>query len=233
MNTALMDQLPALVLAVGGLGTSAYALVDAFKALPGGGPSKVGFDRIELLAKRLLDFPGDLPSGAETVAIVIDTLRANWINGMPLADQKAVARSLIKLYMDPEASAHAAAVLGLPAGDLQAVARLWRNGPSKEEPANDPGASTVGRVDLALTALLDGVYQHADQRYRNVCKLAAGGVAVAISTVSGLTIYQLNDLRQVILCVVAGFVAVPLAPMAKDLASALQAGVKVAQSLRR
>jgi hypothetical protein len=35
------------------------------------------------------------------------------------------------------------------------------------------------------------------------------------------------------LCILAGLLATPLAPMAKDLKSALAAGVKVAQSIRQ
>ena len=41
------------------------------------------------------------------------------------------------------------------------------------------------------------------------------------------------DLRELSLCFVAGLLATPLAPVSKDLASALSAGVKVAQALRK
>ena len=41
------------------------------------------------------------------------------------------------------------------------------------------------------------------------------------------------SLKDLALAVLAGLLATPLAPVSKDLASALQAGVKVAQALRR
>jgi hypothetical protein len=240
----LFKTIPDVVLAIGGLGTAAYALVDAGKALPGGGPSLFGFNFIQGLVNLFL--PVGLPAstaGSKTrqqeidpVAssahkLVLNTLRANWINGMAIGDQKNVARSMFKLYFRDDAAPQVAKTLGLSEKAVSDVARLWRDGPSKEAGV-DPSAATVGRVDLALTALVDGVYQRADQRYRNKCKVLAGIAAVVIAMVSGATIYQ-GDAGKILLSILAGLIAVPLAPIAKDLASALQAGVKVAQSLRR
>ena len=95
-------------------------------------------------------------------------------------------------------------------------------------------SDTFGRFDLFLMALLDDAYNHADQRYRNASKSIAAVVAVLLSIVGLLIINPHNmDPRDLALAVLCGIVAIPLAPIAKDVASALQAGVKVAQVVKR
>jgi hypothetical protein len=236
----VLDTLPQIVAAIGGLGVASFALVDACKALPGGGPSRIGFSSVAILVETALPTSNAEPTSAGIGGgeypragrhIVLSTLEANWINGMAMADQKAIARSLIKLYMRPESVESAARHLGVSAENLAAVAKLWRNGPSKDS-GQDPSAAVVGRIDLALTALIDGAYQRADQRYRNMSKFMAGVVAVLIATVCGAVIYE-GSASKIFLSFVAGLLAVPLAPLSKDLTSALQAGVKVAQALRK
>jgi hypothetical protein len=88
-----------------------------------------------------------------------------------------------------------------------------------------------GRFDLLVSAALDQGYQRASQRYRNSAKLLAVPIAVALAligawSISGGILSATNIWR----AVVAGLVATPLAPVAKDVSSAIQAGVKVAQS---
>jgi len=92
LDTALASvDLSKLVLAVGGLGTAAYGLVDATKAL-GGGVSRAGFGDIKMVISQLI--PPASASGRRASAITresaYDTLRANWMNGMALPDQKSV-----------------------------------------------------------------------------------------------------------------------------------------------
>jgi hypothetical protein len=97
------------------------------------------------------------------------------------------------------------------------------------EPAE---SDCFGRFDLALTASLDDAYNHADQRYRNAAKLIAMVVAIVLA-IAGLLIINPGDLnfRDLALAILCGLLATPLAPIAKDVASALQAGVKVAQTV--
>ncbi len=235
----VLDTATQVIGAIGGLGLASFTLVDAFKALPGGGPSRVGFRSIsDLVTACLPDIPA--VSGTNDTAsdpmrtgrrIVLNTVESNWINGMALSDQKAVARSLVKLYMRVETAGSVARHLGVSAADLAAVAKVWCDGPAKDG-ATDPTSSVVGRIDLALTGMIDGAYQRADQRYRNVSKLLAGIVSIVIATTTGAVVFEFNA-SKIFLSFIAGLFAVPLAPIAKDLTSALQAGVKVAQALRK
>ncbi len=106
------------------------------------------------------------------------------------------------------------------------------------EALNAAQSNTLGRFDLALTAILDAAYQRAEQRYRNACKAWAGVVAIVLAGLGGATVGDgsFNDYlhsSMLWMSLFCGVLAVPLAPITKDLSSALSAGVKVAQSLKR
>jgi len=220
--------LGAAITAIGGLGTAAAGVVDLFKTLPGGGISHVGFAFIKgSIAPFVDDVAGQSSSGG--THRLLDTLHGNWINGTPLVDQKAIAKSLIKLRLTAENAEAFVKALGTDVDEtkLAAVANKMNNG-AKLEPEE---TNALGRFDLALTALLDDAYQHADQRYRNAAKLAATCVSVGLAVAGGVSLTGIGpELWQ---WLIAGLLATPLAPMAKDLASALAAGANVAQSLRK
>jgi hypothetical protein len=222
-----------IVTAIGGLGLAACALVDTFKALPGGGVSNIGFNSIKTAIKLFLPNASDQPNTPNLVGSILDTLRANWINGMAAVDQKAVAKSLIKLRLSPDTSKQYATVTEVDPGVLEEVARRMTTGLALDA----AHTNVLGRFDLALTALLDAAYQRADQRYRNVSKTLAAVVAVILAGLGGGAVADLSSQYsvtvQILLALFCGILAVPLAPITKDLTSALTAGVKLAQSLKR
>src|SRR5690348_2768547 len=88
-----------LIATAGGLGTAAFGLVDASKAVSGG-VSRAGFSFVRTTVTSLLGPP---PATRPTFGHdqVIGTLRANWMNGMAKADQKAAAKGLIRLMLTP------------------------------------------------------------------------------------------------------------------------------------
>jgi hypothetical protein len=237
--TPFMDNLslPDLVLAIGGLGTAAFALVDASKLGRHGGVSHSGFSSIESAVRLFLDdarLPGReaIASAGKLRQSVLQVLHANWINGMALGDQKAVAKSLVKLHLRRDNAAHMAEQAGVEAGPLAEVADLMNSG----APLSPVQANALGRFDLAVTAILDAAYQRADQRYRNTCRVWAGVAAMALALLGGLTLDLRSgtvSLGRMAVYLFCGILAVPLAPITKDLASALSAGVKLAQTVRR
>ena len=79
-----------IVVAIGALGTASFGLVDASKVF-GGGASNFGYGHIK---HALAPFSDALKNAEHDWAL---TIRANWINGMPKEDQKAAAKSLIRL----------------------------------------------------------------------------------------------------------------------------------------
>ena len=84
-----------VVLAIGSLGTAAYGVVDVCKGF-GGGVSNRGFGDIKKVVSRFIPAsPAGSSESALSQASVLDTLRANWLNGMALGDQKSVAKAMI------------------------------------------------------------------------------------------------------------------------------------------
>ena len=213
------------VLAIGSLGTAAYGVVDVSKGF-WGGISNRGFGDIKRVVSNFIPPGGTALSGTgQTSALA--TLRANWLNGMALGDQKAVAKSLVKLNLTEATAAKMAASAGVNADLLVSVAKKLATAESLTQQETD----AYGRFDLMLTSLLDQGYQRGDQRYRNSAKLLAVPVSVALAVIGAQAMgISGADLWR---AVVAGFLATPLAPVAKDLSSAIQAGTKVAQTLKK
>jgi hypothetical protein len=227
-----------LIGAIGGLGLAASGLVDSLKSGSEGGLSNVGFEHIEKTWNELVPHASTGSSAVGKAAR--KTLHGNWINGMALADQRAVAKSLVKLSLDANSAPHFAQISGVSSQDLADVADLMAKGKSLTDP-NDPGksarlATAFGRFEFVITSLLDGAYQAADQQYRNRSKVLAALVAVVLAVAGGLLLQHsvgAISVGDTLLSFLCGLIAVPLAPISKDLASALTAGVKVAQALRR
>jgi hypothetical protein len=220
-----------LVAAIGGLGTASFAVVDVSKIGRNGGVSNSGFSFIEAAVRRLFPNAGRAANGTERN--LLDVLHGNWINGAPLGDQKAIAKSLIKLRLSAQTAGAFAAATGVDPNALSGVATGMTTGAA----LTPEQINVLGRFDLVLTSIVDEGYHRADQRYRNCAKVWASVVAVVLAILGGWTLadpsasYFPSPLMwQAVLC---GLLATPLAPISKDLTSALAAGVKVAQSLKK
>ena len=228
----ILQELPNIITAIGGLGTAAFGLVDATKPFAGG-VNRIGFKRIATVVKSLT--PGAAASGL-TQDKILDTLRANWYNGKDLAAQKAIAKSLIKVGLNSGNAAELAAVTGADSAVLQTVAASMANG----TPLTPSQSDVYSRFDFVLTALLDEVYQDSDQAYTNGTRIAAFLFAILLAFVGGwivegeghtLSCYlHSNDLWRALL---AGVLATPLAPIAKDLSSALATAVNTMQLVKK
>jgi hypothetical protein len=220
--------LSSIVMAIGGLGTAAYGVVDASKAL-WGGVSRFGFGDIKTVMTKLIPSVSAATQGtsALTLESTLDTLRANWMNGMAMADQKSVAKALIKLNLTPESAKSLAAATGVDGDTLTSVAKklTTKVNPTVDK-LTDQETDVFGRFDLILSALLDQAYQRGDQRYRNMAKLCAVVASVVLAVLGSQYALGPGHYYQAML---AGLLATPLAPVAKDVASAIQAGTKVAQ----
>jgi hypothetical protein len=98
------------------------------------------------------------------------------------------------------------------------------------KPLEPEETDVYGRFDLLLGAQLDEGYQRGDQRYRNSAKALAVPVAVVLALLGAWAIdggaFGWHD---AIKAFAGGLLATPLAPVAKDVASTIQAGAKLAQ----
>jgi hypothetical protein len=211
--------LPQVTLAVGALGTAATGLVDTSKVFGAYGTSRVGFTFIKKTIDRLLPIDSNAQHGGLVREDILDTLLANWLNGMDSASQKAAASSFVKLHLNTDTAPMLARATNVDATTLNSVANKMAMAGKSEGALTTEEADTFGRFDLAVAALVDKAYQRADQRYRNTCKFLACLVAIALALLANTQIESHLPIWQAVLI---GLVATPLAPIAKDIASAIQ-----------
>jgi hypothetical protein len=101
----------------------------------------------------------------------------------------------------------------------------------------------LGHFDTIVSAILDSGYERADQFYRNAAKLAATLVAMALAAVGGGLIYHSGYpslpisgyLRSsdFLVALLIGAISTPLAPVAKDLSTALSTAVGAVGAVKR
>jgi len=255
MNFSLTN-LTGAITAVGALGTAAFGIVDATK-LVRGGVSSSGFCFIQSVVKALAPDATAATNdiSATSQKAIQATARANWINGMSLSDQKSALKALIKLRLNPDTAPNLARIMGVDPVVLTTVAIKLAGGdpdPDDAALAAAPGIAVAaagpapltpaeldiyGRFDLLLSMTLDRALQQADQRYRNTAKVAAGFVAVILAEVAAFSLHAstfkgTDTWALAAQALVAGLLATPLAPIAKDLATSLNTAAKAVQSVK-
>ncbi|HXE06064.1 MAG TPA: hypothetical protein VN579_08765 [Bryobacteraceae bacterium] len=225
----VVQSLPDVIMAIGGLGTAAFGLVDSTKVF-WGGANRIGFGKIRAAITALT--PAAAANGLTRVKIV-DTLRANWFNGKDLESQKAIAKSLIKLGLNESTAPGLADATGVDADTLKAVGAKIARGEALSAAETD----TYSRFDFILTAILDEVYQDSDQAYTNGTRTLAAFFAVALGffggwVLNGGTLAGYWWTKEMGEGIFAGLLATPLAPVAKDIANALSTAVNTMQKLK-
>jgi hypothetical protein len=223
--TAAKD-LPAIIVAVGALGTAAFGLVDTLKVLPGGGISRAGF---KFIRETILTLAPEVPAldrtGLSRTSMLFD-LQSQWINGTDTASQVNIAKSLVKLRLTPDTAGALATATAVDGKTLAAIATNILAG----APLTPEQSDVYGRFDVLLTTLLDQAYQRADQRYRNATKFAAVPIAVGLAVAAA---YTMPGVFKPGLAVLIGLIATPIAPIAKDLASGIATAVQALQAWKR
>jgi hypothetical protein len=222
-------------LAIGALGTAATGLVDTTKVVAGG-ISRAGFGYIKQLISKMVGQQGTAVAGAGLLpADILETLLANWLNGMETGAQKAIAKSFVKLHLNPLTVAALAKETNVDANTLLTVAQKL-TAVDSQSPAGSSGltpveADTYGRFDLSLTAMVDRAYERADQFYRNSCKALACAFAVVLAFAGNNTLPLAQQLPgwQVL---IIGLIATPLAPLAKDIVNAIQTASDAVRSVK-
>lgn len=211
------DDVVATIAAMGGLGLAAMALVDALKAVPGGGVSRIGFSHIRKVL-RLFDKVLARAAGAEWEAVVM----AHWINGRDRDDQVSAIRSLLRLGLNPDTSDQLAAIGNVDPAALAKVAGKLVAGAALSEAE----INVIGRAEAAVEARLDAAFDLAEQTYRNTARALAGVIAVILAVVAGMLLTTQAAPIDLRVAALVGVLAVPIAPIAKDLVSALTSAAR-------
>lgn len=208
-----LDDAIAFVACAGTLGTAAFGLAEALKGFPF--PGVVGVGSIV----RMLGEPGRLALhsvyGAQDFTAL---LRGSYRKG-PEAAAKVVKNGLAAALDSPHLPA-LAAHFGQDGVALQAAIVTLR-APAGTEEAKVSARAVLGRFELAVDARMDAALASAQCRYAATMQALAGGIAVAGGTLAaalypGTGVHWYDGL-------LLGLVAVPLAPIAKDVTSFLRA----------
>lgn len=223
-----LNSLPQIITAIGGLGTAAFGLVDATKVF-GGGVNHIGFKGVKAAVAALT--PGKW-ANALSQENILATLQANWFNGTDLSSQKSIAKSLVKLHLNASNASDLAAVTGVDSAVLTAIATSIAAG----TPLSPVQSDVYARFDLIVTALLDEAYQRSDQVYRNGTRACAAVVSVALALAGGIMLHTSGGSltgRDLGVYLLVGLLATPLAPIAKDLSTALATVVNTLQLVKK
>jgi len=207
-----------LTAAVGALGTAAASLVDATKAFSGG-VSNIGFSFIRDAVK-----PFQIALNSVNPKGGLETIRCNWLSGMAAADQLPAAKALIRLGATPANAAE----LALTMPNLDSVAFVTAITKSNAGQKLDPQDKAVLQVfDDSVGARLSAAIARADQKYKNSAKAIASVFAIALAIV-GVSISQggVFNWDNFFVALIVGVIATPVAPVAKDLSTALSAFAK-------
>lgn len=211
-----LDSLSEQILAVGALGTAAFGLVDGSKAFRGG-ISNVGFRFIDAaltpFASSLDVALGKNVPGCDWRAV----MRSHWINGRAKDEQKAIAVALIQLGLTSDTYSEVAKGGNVDAPALKGVVDALASG----QPMTEVQLNLLGRLKATVEARIDAAYERADQAYRSWARLAAGIVAILLALLANHLFVDGATEK----ALVVGLLAVPLAPIAKDVASALSKAV--------
>jgi hypothetical protein len=231
----VLQNLPQIITAIGGLGTAAFGLLEAVKpVIPGINHIGFGGVRKTVLGLTPSETAGKEPGNALPQANILKSLLANWVNGTDLSSQKAIAKSLIKLHLSAGNAADLALRTNVDGEILEQVAASMVTATALTQQQGDAYA----RFDLIVTALLDECYQHADQVYRNWTRALAAAIAVALAFVGGWSLAATGFCAylhspQMGQALLIGLLATPLAPIAKDLSTALSTAVNTLQLVKK
>jgi hypothetical protein len=218
-----------LLSAAAALGTAAMGLVDSSKAFFGG-PSNFGFGHLAKAIKPFLAAGGAATAFGEVQ--ILQTLKANWLNGVAKAEQKAKARALIHLGLTTGNARALAKAAGVSEDKLAALAQKTADGAA----ASAEEINVLGQFDAIVSAVLDDAYERGDQIYRNMCKLLALLASTVLAVIGGWVAFGGSGYftsPQLVVALIVGVSATPLAPIAKDLSTSLQTAVSAVRAVKR
>lgn len=225
-NLITLPDIGAALAGLSALSAASFGLLDSTKAF-GGGASNIGKDFIR---RAMTPFAAALDNALGAGAWW-PVLEANWISGVPKAEQKAKAQALIRLGLSAASAPQVAAAAHVDAVALTAAVGKLEVGTA----LSDADLNVLGRMNATVEALLDAAFERADQQYRNSCRVLAGAIALglAIAAWALWTPTTGTPPPSIFAAIAVGILAVPFAPVAKDLTSALSAAMNALKAAKR
>jgi hypothetical protein len=213
-----IDSLGKAVTAAGALGTASFGIVEALKWTPLGA---AGFGQIG----RYLG--GDLQAALRAAygPEFDNVLRAQYRQDSQ--HQTSIAKSLrqgLRIGLSTDNAEAIARYLGTitPNSLTMAVGKVER-----AEPLTDDDRAAIGRFELAADARVESALARAQDVYIGTIRCAASVCAIVLAEIAALLLgSESRAASSWLVGLLVGVVAVPLAPIANDVVSALQAAAK-------
>ncbi len=198
-----IDSLSGAVLAAGGLGTAAFGIVEALKWTWLG---YAGFGSIKSMLGPLL----------QTYQVAYGPAWERLLSAQYRGDRAELTRVLrqgVRIGLTAQNAGAIATFIGtVSPADLESAARHTTAG--TELPAEL--RNVLGRFELADDSRIDAAQALAQERYSGATRVSASVISLAVAIIVGMIYDSLG------LAVMIGIAAVPLAPIAKDLVTAIQ-----------
>jgi len=149
------------------------------------------------------------------------TMVSLYRNGRRKGELPRVLRQAVRIGMN-EATARTMAevVGGVDADELAAVATKVAHG----DELNDKERNILGRFEVGADARIDAALALAERAYVNAMRFWASVIAIALSFAAAWIIKP--DTNGYVTALFVGILAVPIAPIAKDLTKGLQSAAK-------
>jgi hypothetical protein len=208
MQPTMFDSLSEIILATGALGTAAFGIVEGIKWFKLIG--EAGFAAIISTLGPIFDLLA-VAYGADVEKL----LRAQYRGEQ--SELARVMRQGVRIGLTPTNASTAAASLGSIDPDLLRDAAAAVAAGTELPPTL---RNVLGKFELAVDARIDAALALAQDHYKRAAMITAAFIAIAIATWVGLR------LQNPVGGVLVGIAAVPLAPIAKDVASALKAAAE-------
>lgn len=207
-----MENLGTIVLAVGALGTASFGIVEGLKWTFVG---LSGFRQIPKLLGGPVMKALRVAYGPEYLSLLRAQYRANRTSG----ELPKSIRQGARVGLTPETAAELANQIGVVnEADLKAVASTLQKG----KDLTDAQRSVLGRYELALDTRIDAALALANDKYIGYIRVLASAISIGIA----LGVWRTTEGIELLEALIVGVAAVPIAPIAKDLASAIQSAAK-------
>lgn len=200
-----MDDIGTIVLATGALGTAAFGIVEALKVFRWLG--EAGFGSILKVLGPIMD----------TLRVAYGADADRLLRAQYRGDCKELARVMrqgVRIGLTEKNAVEVATFLGMVDTEkLREAARAVESGAELSVELRN----VLGRFELAVDARIDAALTLALDHYAGAVRFAASGVAIAIALIVGVRLGRMFEAALV------GVAAVPLAPVAKDIVTAIRA----------
>lgn len=220
-----MPDITTLLASAAALGTASFGIVEGLKAFRPWGTA--GFGGLVKSLNPLLSAL-KISYGDDAIEVMAGQYRIDRAKG---ALRKTI-RQGVRIGLTEETAPQLASMVGnvIVSEDLTRVAAILATG----KKLDDASRSILGRFELAVDARIDAAFARAERTYRASMLWSAMGVSVFLACLSAFLLLKSGEigsgttgfegnLASYVLALMVGIIAVPIAPIAKDVTKAISA----------